>query len=90
MAAGEFCEQCKIRCRLEPQRRDGHESGQRQRRFAYGCDELGDLLDRTAALLFLLADVHLDIDARRPRFPAGLFDECVEQGPAIERVDRIE
>ena len=90
MPSRKLGEQREIRRGLDAQRRNRHQPGQRQRRGADGIHELADLIDRTAALLRLLADIDLDIDRRGAIGLAGFPGQGVEQRAAIERMDGLE
>lgn len=61
MASRELCKQSEKRCGFEVQRRNAHQSRERERRFADGGDKLIDLTDRATAFLRLFADIDLDI-----------------------------
>jgi thiamine-phosphate pyrophosphorylase len=90
MAPRQFSEEREIWCGLKPERRDRHQSGERERRSANRIHQFAHLADRAAALLFFLADVHLNVDSWTSRLPLRLFSEWAEKRRTIERVDRVE
>src|SRR3954454_11024379 len=90
MTPGDFREQRKVRRRFEPGRRNRHETGERQWRTTDSSHHLADVIDGTAALLFLLADVHLDIYGGVELLAVRFLDQRGEQRCPVERMDRLE
>src|SRR5438309_2334393 len=90
MASGKLGEKREIGRRLNSQRRDGHQPGERQRRTSHRGHDLLDLPDLAAAFLLLLPDIHLDIERGEAMRLLRLPDERVEQRAPVERMDRIE
>lgn len=90
MASRELCKQGEERCGFEVERRNGHQSRERERRFADGGDKLADLTDRATAFLRLFTDIDLDIHGRASVRFHGFADQRVEEGGAIDRMNCVE
>jgi hypothetical protein len=90
MASGKLRQEREEWRGLELEGWDCHEPGERQRRRADRFDEVPDLADRTAALLLLLSNIDLDLDIRSPAGLTCFLDQRIEEGAAVERLNRIE
>ena len=90
MTPRELREQREIGRGLDVERRDRHQTFERQRRRADSVDPRSNLADRAAALLLLFADVHLDVDCREALGLLSLLDQGFEQRRAVEGVDHAE
>ena len=62
MAMRELRQKREERRRVEAERRDRHQAGERQRRRADRFDQGGHIADRAAAFLVFFSDVDLDVD----------------------------
>ena len=79
MPPGTVGQQGEIGGGLNPHRRNGHQARKDQGRGTHGLDEGSDFIDATAPFLLFLADVYLDVDARKGVDPPRLLHQCLEQ-----------